>query len=158
MKKLIGVCVMCILLLVGCNNNDASKVNLEKAEEVFTQYIEANLKHDYATVYNLYEGSAEDWAWLAAYAQMEDGSATKEQILENYVKVQVAQQNYSLNEIVEKKAVSEDEFAFTFNLKNEDGSKVNLMSDLNEPYTDIIFTVRNVDGKFKVVDLFPYQE
>lgn len=152
MKKFIFACLIGILVVAGCTNDiKRSEPALGGPEDVLKQYVNAITDRDYATMVELYGG---DYDWLQMFAPESDRQ-DKEKIFENYIQ-NVMPEKISLNEIKEKKEISEDEFAFVITFKDEDGALYEVRT-VDSSNTEFTYTVKRVDGVFKVMEPPPYQ-
>ena len=127
-----------------------------EAEQTLLQYTNAMADQDAAVLFELYGGSYE---WMGSFfggflpeLDLED----KKSLFESYV-VQRIVPRISLNEILEQKEVNKEEYTFEVNFLNEDGSafvtrEVDAIKD-----KEFTYTVKKIDGKFKVMELPPYQ-
>lgn len=152
MKKFIFACLIGILVVAGCTNDiKRSEPALSGPEDVLKQYVNAITDRDYATMVELYGG---DYDWLQMFAPESDRQ-DKEKIFESYIQ-SVMPEKISFNEIKDKKEISENEFVFVITFKNEDGTLFEVRTE-DSSKTEFTYTVKRVDGVFKVMEPPPYQ-
>lgn len=152
MKKFIFACLIGILVVAGCTNDiKRSEPDLGGPEDVLKQYVNAITDRDYATMVELYGG---DYDWLQMFAPESDRQ-DKEKIFESYIQ-SVMPEKISFNEIKDKKEISEDEFVFVITFKDEDGTLFEVRTEESSK-TEFTYTVKKVDGVFKVMEPPPYQ-
>lgn len=152
MKKFIFACLIGILVVAGCTNDKKrSEPTLGGPEDVLKQYVNAITDRDYATMVELYGG---DYDWLQMFAPESDRQ-NKEKIFESYIQ-SVMPEKISFNEIKDKKEISEDEFVFVITFKDEDGTLFEVRTE-DSSKTEFTYTVKRVDGVFKVMEPPPYQ-
>lgn len=145
-----------LLVLVGCSNNLEGYSGKVEAEETLRTYTKAFANQDASVIYELYGGSYE---WLESFLRgflPEIDLADKKGIINNYVK-QGIMPRISLNEILEQKEVNEDEYVFVVNFINEDGTPFITREADTIRDKEFTYTLKRVDGKFKVMELPPYQ-
>ncbi|WP_438349515.1 hypothetical protein ACP8HI_02175 [Paenibacillus sp. FA6] len=158
MRKLLFTSLIWLMLVVvvGCSNNTQEYSGKVEAEVTLRQYTDAIADQDAGALFELYGGSYE---WIGSFLggflpelDLED----KKNLFEAYV-VQGLVPRISLNEMLEQKEVNKEEYIFEVNYLNEDGSafvtrEVDTIKD-----KEFTYTVKKVDGKFKVMELPPYQ-
>lgn len=124
--------------------------NGEKAENTIIKYGAAIADRDTKTLAELYGGS---YDWLEMFAPETDRT-NKEKIFEAYL--QIIPDLYKYNEYIKKTKVSDDEYIFVITFKREDGSLFDV-GDTESRHSTFTYTVKKIDGQFKVMEPPPYQ-
>ncbi|MFX3634572.1 MAG: hypothetical protein ACE3L7_15885 [Candidatus Pristimantibacillus sp.] len=147
MKKLFLFSLIC-MVFAGCSSNNTK--DYDDSEVVLEQYIQAITDHDSNELVRLYGGS---YDWLVQFSP-EENKDNKQKLIENYLKT--IPQNLQLNEIVEKKEVSKDEYVYVITFKQEDGNLFEVReADLKK--SEFTYTVKKIDQQFKIMEVPPYQ-
>ena len=149
MKKILIILLTVLLFTVGCTSTIQSSKE-SNPDEIIIQYAEAISNKDAKTIVLLYGG---DYEFMEIFSE-EQYRNDKEKVVENYLKV-IPEKIY-FNEIQNKNEVSKDEFEYEITFKNENGT-VFEVGDSETRNGVFKYTVRKIDGKFKVMDVPPYQ-
>lgn len=143
------VILLCFtLLLSGCSNE--REKTLEDPDEVLKSYTTAITNHDYKSLVTLYGGS---YDWLNIFTP-ESQRENKEKVFENFLKV--IPEKIVLNEIIDKKEVSNEEFIYTITYKKNDGTLFDV-GDTTSRSSKFTYTIKKINGKYKVMEPPPYQ-
>lgn len=136
------------MVIAGCASSDTE--DDVDAEVVLKQYIQAIADHDSNELVRLYGGS---YDWLVQFSP-EENKDNKQKLIENYLIT--IPQNLQLNEIVEKKEVSKDEYMYVITFKKEDGTLFEVReADLKR--SEFTYTIKKIDQQFKVMEVPPYE-
>lgn len=119
-------------------------------DEIIQKYANAISDGDTRVLVELYGG---DYEWLAIFSPVKERD-DKEMIFENYLKV-IPEKIY-FNEIVEKKEGGEGEIIYTITFKKDDGSLFDV-GNTQKRNNRFQYTVKNVNGRYRVMNPPPYQ-
>ncbi|MNP27523.1 hypothetical protein D3C76_1204390 [compost metagenome] len=153
MKKSILALLFMIAYVIGCSNQNQETAVKDEAEEVLNQYTTAITEHDYSSLVELYSG---DYDWLSNFSSEEERN-DKEKVFANYLTAVLGEtEKIYLDSIVSKEVVNDDEIVYTITFKREDGSQFDV-GDKETRNSKFKYTVKKIDGRFKVMDPPPYQ-
>lgn len=148
MKKVVTIILIIMLVLIGCTNNQKSEE--VDPDEVMTQYAEAIANKDSQTIVQLYGG---DYEFMKNFS-LEDERDDKEKVVENYLKV--IPEKIFFDEIINKEKISDEEVEYEITYKTEDGSTFEVR-DAETGSGIFKYTVKKIDGQYKVMNPPPYQ-
>jgi len=149
MKKLFIIALVAMLLVVGCTPKGQESEDANP-DNIITQYAEAIAEKDASTIVQLYGGGYEFMERFSDEEHRDD----KEKVVANYMKL--IPDKISFNEIQNKNVISEDEIEYEITFKNQDGS-IFEVRDADTKYSVFSYTAKEIDGKFKVMNVPPYQ-
>ena len=149
MKKLFIIALVAMLLVVGCTPKGQESEDANP-DNIITQYAEAIAEKDASTIVQLYGGGYEFMERFSDEEHRDD----KEKVVANYMKL--IPDKISFNEIQNKNVISEDEIEYEITFKNQDGS-IFEVRDADTKFSVFSYIVKEIDGKFKVMNVPPYQ-
>jgi len=142
-KNLFGslILIMIVLLFAGCSNTSE---NIDDPDKVLKEYFELLAKEDYEAAISYYGGSYEE---LEGYAPNVDPK-DKPALYKNYVQV-TGGALVRLDEIIKKEEVNSGHYNYVVSFETPDG-------EIFRNGQQYEYTVKKIDGRFKVMELIPY--
>lgn len=120
-------------------------------DEVIRQFAQAIGDRDAERLVEMYGG---DYEWLTMFSP-ESERRNKEKVFENYLKV-LGEEKLFFNTFVSGEKISEDEYVYVITFRYEDGQLFSV-NTVESSQTEFSYTVKKIDGEFKVMEPPPYQ-
>ncbi|MEJ8548556.1 hypothetical protein [Brevibacillus borstelensis] len=138
-------CCFFLVLLCSCSSvNKATEMNDKDPDQVLNAYFEAVSKKDYATIVTYYGGEYQTLIGYNPSVPQDDYA----KLMEEYCTVNGGN-IVKIDKIIEKTKVTDDEYIYKLSFLYPDNTSF-------ENGKQIEYTVKNIDGSFKVMDLPPY--